>query len=277
MTQLFANNITGVLTSGVSNSDTSVTLNDASLMPSPTGSDYFLLTLYGLNSNGQENAWEILKVTARSSNVLTVVRGQEGTTAVSWGASSTCQMRATGGAFSAKEDAANKDATGGYAGLTLFKLNLKNPANTITSWFTTAATAARTWTMPDKEGTVAMLSDITGTNSGTNTGDNATNTQYSGLVSNATHTGDATGSTALTVVKINGTSLAGLATGILKNTTTTGVPSIAAAGTDYQAPLVSATNIKTINGSSVLGSGDLSISGGAAASSVFISQNYGGF
>lgn len=76
----------------------------------------------------------------------------------------------------------------------------------------------------------AMLANSAVANlSGTNTGDNATNTQYSGLVSNATHTWDATGSTALTVVKINGTSLAGLATGILKNTTTTGVPSIAVA------------------------------------------------
>lgn len=46
------------------------------------------------------------------------------------------------------------------------------------------------------------------------------------------HTGDMTntaGSLATTVGKINGTSLAGLATGILKNTTTTGVPSIAIA------------------------------------------------
>jgi hypothetical protein len=65
--------------------------------------------------------------------------------------------------------------------------------------------------------------------SGTNTGDNATNTNYSGLVTNATHTGDATGATALTVVAINGTLMSGLATGILKNTTTTGVPSIAVA------------------------------------------------
>lgn len=72
--------------------------------------------------------------------------------------------------------------------------------------------------------------------SGTNSGDNATNSQYSGLVSNATHTGDATGSTALTVVALNGTSLAGLATGLLKNTTSTGVPSIATAGTDYALP-----------------------------------------
>lgn len=35
--------------------------------------------------------------------------------------------------------------------------------------------------------------------SGTNSGDNATNSQYSGLVTNATHTGDVTGSTALTI------------------------------------------------------------------------------
>jgi hypothetical protein len=65
--------------------------------------------------------------------------------------------------------------------------------------------------------------------SGTNTGDNAVNSQYSGLVTNATHTGDAEGATALTVKKINGVALSGLATGILKNTTTTGVPSIAVA------------------------------------------------
>lgn len=47
--------------------------------------------------------------------------------------------------------------------------------------------------------------------------------------------GDATtsGSNAVTVVKINGTLLSGLATGILKNTTATGVPSIATANTDY--------------------------------------------
>ena len=65
--------------------------------------------------------------------------------------------------------------------------------------------------------------------SGTNTGDNATNSQYSGLVSNATHTGDATGNVGLTVKGINGTLLSTLGTGILKNTTTTGVPSIAVA------------------------------------------------
>lgn len=55
-------------------------------------------------------------------------------------------------------------------------------------------------------------------------------------VSRSALTGDVTasaGSNATTVGKINGTSLAGLTTGILKNTTTTGVPTIAVASTDY--------------------------------------------
>lgn len=43
----------------------------------------------------------------------------------------------------------------------------------------------------------------TTTLSGTNTGDNAVNSLYSGLVSNATHTGDATGATVLTLATVN--------------------------------------------------------------------------
>jgi hypothetical protein len=63
-------------------------------------------------------------------------------------------------------------------------------------------------------------------------GNAATATSFSGSLG-----GDVTGSQSTTVVgKINGTSLAGLATGILKNTTATGVPSIAVAGNDYVAP-----------------------------------------
>lgn len=65
---------------------------------------------------------------------------------------------------------------------------------------------------------------------GTNTGD-----QTISITGDVTASGS-TGALASTVVKINGVSLGGLATGILKNTTTTGVPSIAVAGTDYQAP-----------------------------------------
>ena len=73
--------------------------------------------------------------------------------------------------LAAKEATANKDSSGGYAGLTLFKLNMRNVANTFTSFFTNTNTASRTYTLKDADGTIAFTSDITGTNSGTNTGD----------------------------------------------------------------------------------------------------------
>lgn len=53
-----------------------------------------------------------------------------------------------------------KDAPNGVPGLTQLKLNLRNAANTVTSWITNAATAARTWIMQDKDGTVALLENF---------------------------------------------------------------------------------------------------------------------
>lgn len=75
--------------------------------------------------------------------------------------------------------------------------------------------------------TKLWATDITVTNAiaGSITGNAATVTTNANLTGDVTSVGNAA-----TVVKINGTSLAGLATGILKNTTTTGVPSIAVAG-----------------------------------------------
>lgn len=112
-------------------------------------------------------------------------------------------------------------------------------------------------------GTLATQSGtFSGTSSGTNTGDNATNSQYSGLVSNATHTGDATGATALTVVAINGTTLSTLGSGILKNTTGTGVPSIAVAGTDYLTPSGSGAALTGITAGQISGLGTLATQSG---------------
>ncbi len=59
--------------------------------------------------------------------------------------------------INAKEASANKDATGGYAGLTLFKINFKNAVNTFTSFLTNANTAARTYTFPDYDSTIATV------------------------------------------------------------------------------------------------------------------------
>lgn len=97
MAQLFANNAQGTLASSVNTSTTTISLTTGagSLFPSPSGGDFFMLTL---TQPGVESSWEIVKVTARSSDSLTVVRAQEGTSAASWAAGSKAELRLTAGA-----------------------------------------------------------------------------------------------------------------------------------------------------------------------------------
>lgn len=66
--------------------------------------------------------------------------------------------------------------------------------------------------------------------SGSNTGD-----QSISISGDVTASGSF-GVLVATVTKLNGVALSALATGLLKNTTTSGIPSIAVAGTDYVAP-----------------------------------------
>lgn len=63
----------------------------------------------------------------------------------------------SGSEISGVELTANKDASGGYAGLTLYKINFKNALNTFTSFFANANTAARNYTFQDRDGTIADL------------------------------------------------------------------------------------------------------------------------
>lgn len=193
-------------------------------------------------------------------------------------------------------------------------------------------TATRTITIPDTTGTVALTADIptaltdldttvTGSQlntlysntSGTNTGDQTTVSGNAGTATAletartiGTLTGDVTSAgssfdgtanntNSTTVTKINGTSLAGLATGILKNTTTTGVPSIAVAGdfptlnqntTGSAASLTTArtfrTNLASTSTASFDGTanvtpgvtGTLPVSNGGTGASTHTSGNY---
>ena len=74
--------------------------------------------------------------------------------------------------------ASGKDASGGFVGTTVYDHNFKNVAGTFTSYMTNTNAASRTYTFPDATGTIALTSNITGTNSGTNTGDNSANSTY---------------------------------------------------------------------------------------------------
>jgi hypothetical protein len=110
----------------------------------------------------------------------------------------------------------------------------------------TAAVAGTDYLSPN--GSAANLTNFPTFNQNT-TGNAATVTTNANLNGDVTSVGNAS-----TVVKINGTSLASLSTGILKNTTSTGVPAIAVAGTDYQAPITlttTGTGAATLSGTTL--------------------------
>jgi hypothetical protein len=91
--RLFADNATFPLASAIVAGDTTITLTtgEGAKYPSPTGGDFFDVTLtQALN----ESSWEIVKCTARTGDSLTVVRGQYGTTAAGWDAGDKAQIRA---------------------------------------------------------------------------------------------------------------------------------------------------------------------------------------
>jgi hypothetical protein len=144
-----------------------------------------------------------------------------------------------------------------------------NLANSVTGTLPVAngGTGATTLTgLVKGSGTSALIAAVAGTDYLAPNGSAANLTNFPTLnqnttgnaatvTTNANLTGDVTsvGNTS-TVVKINGTSLASLSTGILKNTTTTGVPTIAVAGTDYQAPIsltTTGTGSATLSGTTL--------------------------
>lgn len=61
--------------------------------------DHYLLTLIGGDGVGNENAWEIVRVTAAAGGSLTIERAQEGTAARDWPTAAAIEMRITAGAM----------------------------------------------------------------------------------------------------------------------------------------------------------------------------------
>ncbi|HDT2120932.1 TPA: hypothetical protein RCG88_001915 [Enterobacter roggenkampii] len=100
LTLLTANNAQTVLAAGISASATSLTVNSGTgaLFPSASaGVSYFKLTLVDA-ATGQLS--EIVHVTARSGDTMTITRGQEGTTARAWSANDIAANMLTAGTIS---------------------------------------------------------------------------------------------------------------------------------------------------------------------------------
>jgi hypothetical protein len=92
------NNAFGILASAITNVSTTITLSsgDGAKFPVLASGDFFFGTL--INT---ANQLEIVKVTARSTNTLTVIRGQDGTTARAYSAGDRFELRPTAAMFEA--------------------------------------------------------------------------------------------------------------------------------------------------------------------------------
>jgi len=206
--------------------------------PLPNQKMNLRLSIHNFSSTGSVVYTETRAITTNAGGLFSVQIGSAGTTASTGTLSGVNWL--DGDKYLQVE--LDPDANNNYSNLGNVQL-ISVPYALSSVSATSAVTANK---LSGLNTSVAILNNVSGTNSG----DNAVNSLYKGLVSNASHTGDAEGSTALTVKGINGTPLSGLGTGILKNTTGTGVPSIAIAGTDYLSPTGSATgltNFPTLN------------------------------
>jgi hypothetical protein len=98
------NNATALVPLSVSSTQTSltVTTGKGSLFPILGSGDYFFATLSDVNNN-----FEIVKVTARTDDVMTVVRAQENTMAIPFPANSRFEHRITAATIAAIIDETN--------------------------------------------------------------------------------------------------------------------------------------------------------------------------
>lgn len=97
MATKYSNNAKTTLAAAIDSTVTTITVADASTFPTLGVDDEMYLTLaepYG-------TATEIVKCTSVSGTVLTVVRGHEGTTPLSWVVDSNVQLRLTAGLLAA--------------------------------------------------------------------------------------------------------------------------------------------------------------------------------
>lgn len=110
MAVLFKNNATTTLSAGIGTGATAITVaaGQGALFPAITAPDFFYATLFDASNN-----LEIIKVTARTTDTMTIVRAQEGTTARAYATGDKVELRVTAAGLDNKLD---KDTGGTLSG-----------------------------------------------------------------------------------------------------------------------------------------------------------------
>lgn len=196
---LASDNAYSTLAGAISDVATTLTVNvgHGDRFPVIEGVDYTFCTLEDAGGN-YEIIKVTERVSA--SDTMTIERGQLGTDARAWGAGDSIELRLVSqividaiahytdnvdahaasaigftpaGGIEAdnvqeaieeldadKQAVSEKDASGGYVGMTLRKINFWNALGTFKSFFANANTAVRTYTFQDRDGTIADNTDL---------------------------------------------------------------------------------------------------------------------
>lgn len=105
MTQLFVNNFSATVAQTFGSSDQYLYLDSAAGLPALTGGNHLLLTVFR-KAGVVESGHEVIRVTAITENMLTVERAVEGAAATLFNVGDRVEARVTAGALSAKADVA---------------------------------------------------------------------------------------------------------------------------------------------------------------------------
>lgn len=174
--QEFTNNATTTVPSTINSGDLSITVatGDGALFPSLTGSEFFIATL--VNTVALDPGFgdiEIVKVTARSGDVMTVVRAQEGTAANNYPTGVLFELRPTAQAFNnIYTEVLELETTKAPLASPVFTGNPQAPTPTAGDNDTSLATTAFVQTAISNTGYSRVLAQTGANNTGT------PNTQY---------------------------------------------------------------------------------------------------
>ena len=203
---LFTNNAATTLASGITNVATTLTVASGQgvLFPSPTGGNYSYITL--INAAG--TVLEIVKLTARSTDTLTITRGQEGTTASAFSTGDKVELRVTAAGMSDTFANGGVQALAAGTGISLnttigtptitCTITSSIPSGSVTNFYQASAPTGWTQIVTMNDYAMRIVSGSGGTTGGT--------TAFSTVFSNQTPTistsGLSAGATTLSTTQI---------------------------------------------------------------------------